>query len=244
MGELSLGIQVKLLRAIQQRTFRMVGGTDDIHVSVRIICATNKDLEEAVRKKEFSEDLYYRLNVIQIRMPALRERSEDIPQLANHFCIKFTKSLNKGAITISSEAMNILENYPFPGNVRELENTIERAVALSNGPIILPENLPPKVQEFRAAHGSDDRGTTTIRLDLPPVPATLPTDFNLERRIEDYERKYILCALEQSGGVKSQAAKLLGISFRSLRYRIAKFNIADNDPTEINGAPHNEDEDK
>lgn len=238
VGDLSLPIQVKLLRAIQQRTFRMVGGTEDIHVDVRIICATNKDLEEAVKRKEFREDLYYRLNVIQIRMPTLRERAEDIPMLANHFCMKFAKSLNKGPMTISAEALDALVRYPYPGNVRELENTLERAVALSSGPIILPEFLPAKVQEYHAlSAGKDDRGTTTIKLDLPPVPATLPPEFNLERRIDDYEKKYILCALEQAGGVKSQAAKLLGVSFRSLRYRIAKFGIADNDPTETGGAP-------
>lgn len=233
VGELSLAIQVKLLRAIQTRTFRMVGGTEDIHVSIRIICATNKDLEVAVKAKEFREDLFYRLNVIQIRMPSLRERVEDIPLIANHFSMKFTKHLGKGPMQISAEAMRYLTHYPFPGNVRELENTIERAVALSTGPIILPENLPPRIRDHQGESGPlDMRGTTSIQLDLAPVPATLPAEFNLEAKIEDYERKYIQCALEQAGGVKSQAAKLLGLSFRSLRYRIAKYGIADNDPTE------------
>lgn len=236
VGELSLAIQVKLLRAIQTRTFRMVGGTEDIHVDIRIICATNRDLEAAVKTKEFREDLYYRLNVIQIRMPALRERTEDIPLIANHFCMKFTRHLGKGPMQISAEAMRYLTSYPFPGNVRELENTIERAVALATGPIILPENLPPRLREYQQQSGNmDTRGTTTILLDLPPVPPNLPPHFNLEAKMEDYEKRYILCALEQAGGVKSQAAKLLGLSFRSLRYRIAKYNIADNDPTEEQG---------
>lgn len=235
VGEMPLQLQVKFLRAIQTSTFRMVGGTEDIHVNVRIVAATNRDLEQAIKTKEFREDLFYRLNVIHIRTPSLRERSEDIPLLANHFVQKFSTSLNRGNMSIGAEAMETLLKYPFPGNVRELENTIERAVALSTGMVILPEHLPQKVRESEAVAypADDDRGTLTINLDLPPVPARIPERFNLERRVEEYEKKYILCALEQANGIKSQAAKLLGISFRSLRYRIAKFEIEVEDPSEI-----------
>lgn len=234
VGELSPGIQVKLLRAIQTKTFRLVGGTEDVHVEIRIICATNKDLEEAIRRKEFREDLYYRLNVIQVQMPNLRERAEDIPLLANHFCMKFGQSLGRGPLSIGADTMRILQRYPYPGNVRELENIIERSVALSTDPILLPENLPPKVLEAVAQAGAgDDLGTSTLKVDLPPLLPAITSDFNLEKRIEDIEKKYLLSALEQSNGVKSQAAKLLGITFRSLRYRLAKFGLADQDDEDL-----------
>ncbi len=237
VGEMPLQLQVKFLRAIQAKTFRMVGGTEDISVDVRIVAATNRDLELAVQEKEFREDLYYRLNVIHMRMPALRERAEDIPILANHFVQKFSAALDAGNISITNEAMEFLQKYPFPGNVRELENTIERAIALSSGNVILPESLPQKVRELQAMPepeaqklefpGQRQRGGATVTADLgfSGVPARIPEHFSLERRMEEYEKKYILCALEQANGVKSRAAKLLGISFRSLRYRIAKFEM-------------------
>jgi two-component system, NtrC family, response regulator PilR len=221
VGDIPLSVQVKLLRAIQQRIFRPVGGGEDVKVDVRIICATNKDLESLVAKGQFREDLFYRLNVIQIRLPSLRERREDIPALAEHFLRKFTLVMGKEVKTISKEAMRILGSYDFPGNVRELENLIERAVALESQSAVLPESLPQKLLLASKAGGGAS---------APPAAAEGP--FDLEKGVEEFERLHILKALEEMKGVKKKAAKLLGISFRSLRYRIEKYSIADPNPEE------------
>lgn len=219
VGDIPLAVQVKLLRAIQQKSFRPVGGTADVSVDVRIICATNKDLEAMVAKGTFREDLFYRLNVIQIRLPALRERPGDIPMLAEYFLNKYSLVMGKPVKTISREALQMLSTYAFPGNVRELENIIERAVALETQSAILPESLPQKLllspfQEKAA------------------VAAAATGSFDLEKGVEEFERRHILRALEEAGGVKKKAAKLLGISFRSLRYRIEKYRIEDPNPEE------------
>jgi two-component system response regulator PilR (NtrC family) len=217
VGEIPLAMQVKLLRAIQQKSFRPVGGTKDVVVDVRIICATNRDLEEMVKKGEYREDLFYRLNVIQIRLPSLRERKEDIPMLAQYFLRKFALIAGKSIKSISGEALEILMNYSFPGNVRELENLIERAVALENQAMIFPESLPQKIALSSAIAPETPGGTN---------------QFDLEKGVENYERIHILRALEETKGVKKKAAKLLGISFRSLRYRIEKYGIKDPNPEE------------
>lgn len=228
IGEMPLGLQVKLLRAIQTKSFRPVGGSEDISADLRFICATNKDLEEAVKNGNFREDLFYRLNVIQIRVPSLRDRKDDIPMLAKHFLQKFSVVMGKPIKSISNEAMKILSRYDYPGNVRELENTIERAVALETREIILPENLPQKIRDFVAGEGAVEHASITA-----PAQVKLDeTGFNLEKQVEEFERKHILLALEKTGGVKKKAAELLGLSFRSFRYRIEKYGIEDPNPQE------------
>ncbi len=213
IGELSPSLQVKLLRVIQDRTFRRVGGTEDIEVDVRIISASNKNLEEEIKRGAFREDLFYRLNVIKIQIPPLRERGEDIPVLARHFLDRYSRELGKEIKKISEEAMEKLVNYSYPGNVRELENIIERAVALESSSIILPESLSPVVFEQ----------PTDIALqgeiELPPA------GLDLEDVVGGIEKGLLLKALKNARGVKKEAAKLLKISFRSLRYRLKKYGL-------------------
>jgi two-component system response regulator PilR (NtrC family) len=156
IGELPLSMQVKLLRVIQDREFIRVGGTEQIKVDVRIISASNKDLEEAVREKKFREDLYYRLNVIQIKLPLLRERREDIPVLAEHFFKKYSQELDKDIREISPDAMKLLVNYDYPGNVRELQNIIERGVALEINNTLTGENLESYIDEQRGIKRIDE----------------------------------------------------------------------------------------
>lgn len=214
VGELPLTIQVKLLRAIQERVIRRVGGTDDMKVEVRIIAATNRDLEDMVKQGTFRQDLYYRLNVINIRTPALRERSEDIPLLANHFLKKYNERLAKSIQGISDEAMAMLRKYDYPGNVRELENIIERTVALEGGATILPESLPPFVNtpSGRKMASSNEIVVTEEGLDLDKV-------------IGQIEKEILVKAIHAAGGIKKRAAKLLNITFRSMRYRVEKYNL-------------------
>ncbi len=214
VGELPLSIQVKLLRAIQERIIRRVGATDDMKVEVRIIAATNRNLEDMVSKGSFRQDLFYRLNVINIRTPALRERSDDIPLLANFFLRKYNEKLNKAISTISTEAMDILKKYNYPGNVRELENMIERTVALEAGSTILPESLPPMVNTTsgRKMASSNEIEIGDEGLDLDKVMGQI-------------EKELLVKAIHSAGGIKKKAAKLLHISFRSMRYRIEKYNL-------------------
>lgn len=214
VGELPLSIQVKLLRAIQERVIRRVGATDDMKVDVRIIAATNRNLEDMVAKGTFRQDLFYRLNVINIKSPPLRERSEDIPLLANHFLKKYNDKLNKSISSISSEAMEILKNYNYPGNVRELENMIERTVALEAGSTILPESLPPMVN---TSSGRKMASSNEIEIG--------ENGLDLDKVIGQIEKELLLKAIHTAGGVKKKAAKLLHISFRSMRYRIEKYNL-------------------
>ncbi|OFZ31244.1 MAG: Fis family transcriptional regulator [Bdellovibrionales bacterium RIFCSPHIGHO2_01_FULL_40_29] len=214
VGELPLSIQVKLLRAIQERIIRRVGATEDMKVDVRIIAATNRNLEDMVAKGTFRQDLYYRLNVINIRTPSLRERPEDIPLLAAHFLKKYNEKLNKSIATISNEAMDILKKYNYPGNVRELENMIERTVALEAGATVLPESLPPMVNtpSGRKMASSNEIDVGEDGLDLDKV-------------VGQIEKELLVKAIHAAGGVKKKAAKLLKISFRSMRYRIEKYNL-------------------
>jgi two-component system, NtrC family, response regulator PilR len=211
ISELPLLMQVKLLRVLQDREFKRVGGTEDLHVDVRIIAATNKDLEEAVREKRFREDLFYRLNVIQIKLPPLRERTDDIPRLAIHFLKKFSAELNKPISTVSPEALRLLQDYAYPGNVRELQNIIERAVALETSQELSPQNL----RSYLDDHLQNKKGG--LDLDIPSE--------GLEKFVEEIERTLLVKALDRTHGIKKKAAELLGINFRSMRYRLEKYGL-------------------
>ena len=217
IGELSMPIQVKLLRAIQERTFKAVGGNEDIVVDIRIIAATNKQLEKEVIAGNFREDLFYRLNVIEIKLPPLRERKGDLRALAQHFLNKYAQDMNKKITKISAYAIDLLNKYDFPGNIRELENLMERSVALSTTNILLPDSLALSIHKRRWIEGVKDR-----RFDLDEVAHGVALDSILE----EIERAYMIKALEVANGNKNKAAELLGISFRSLRYRLDK--IGDN----------------
>jgi two-component system response regulator PilR (NtrC family) len=212
VGELTLPLQVKLLRVIQEKTFRRVGGTGDQRADVRIVAATNRSLQEEVRAGRFREDLYYRLNVIEIPLPPLRERRDDVALLVDHFLDKCSRELERPVSGIVPEAMQKLLEYPFPGNVRELENVIERAVALSREPMIGVDALPP---------------TLVQPAETAPAPRIPPGGVKLDQLMDEYERGLLLEALRPAGGVKKKAAQLLGISFRSFRYRLEKLGISD-----------------
>ena len=207
IGETPPSMQVKLLRALQERRIRRVGGTEESDVDVRIIAATNIPLEDLVRQKRFREDLFYRLNVIPIRMPALRERREDIPLLAEHFLTRYSEQMGKKLTRISTEAMNAFIRYAWPGNVRELENAIERAVALETTPTILPERLPSPLR------GEVEGGGGTL---------AIGPGFDLEQHLFALEGALLRKALEMSEGERGRAAELLGIKPRSLRYLVRK----------------------
>jgi len=209
IGELSSFLQVKLLRVVQEKTFRRVGGARDISVDVRIISATNQNLEEHVKNGDFREDLFYRLNVIPVEVPPLRERKEDIPLLVDHFIEKYSREYNKEIKKMSPYAMGLLTEYPFPGNVRELENIIERSVALETTNIILPENL-----EVIAAGGVAFPSADYIEIPEEGI--------DLNEEVAKFERDLMKKALKKTGGSKTKAAKLLSVSIDSLRYRLEK----------------------
>ena len=217
IGELSLGLQVKLLRVLQERTVRPVGGESEVSVDVRVVAATNRELEEEVARGAFRSDLYYRLNVIELRLPPLRLRPNDIALLAEHFLNRHKAGLPREIRGFSPAARKHLEQYDYPGNVRELENMIERAVTLADGPYIDVVDLP-------------ERKTTTPALGTP-VTAFPEDGIDLDRAVTDFERGIVEQAMEQAGGVRKRAAGLLGISFRSLRYRLAKLGLDANDPS-------------
>jgi two-component system response regulator PilR (NtrC family) len=216
IGELSLPIQVKLLRAVQEKTLRPVGGTEDVSVDIRIVSATNKSLEKEVIAGKFREDLFYRLNVIEIKVPALRDRKADLKPLAQHFLEKYAREMGKEISKLSSYALDMMLKYDFPGNVRELENLLERSVALSTTNIILPDSLALSVHKRRWIEGIKDR-----RFDVDEVSKGVALDSILE----EVEAAYLKKALDCSRGNKNRAAELLGISFRSLRYRLEKLRL-------------------
>lgn len=216
IGELSLQLQVKLLRAVQERSFKPVGASKDVSVDIRIICATNKILEKEVIKGQFREDLFYRLNVIEIKVPPLRERKSDLKYLAQFFLDKYSREMGKDISKISSYAIDLLSKYDFPGNVRELENLIERSVALSTTNIILPESLSMASHKRRWIEGIPNK-----RFDLEAVA----NGVNLDEILESIEKAYINKALETSKGTKNKAAGLLGLTFRSFRYRLEKLGL-------------------
>jgi len=216
IAELTPAIQVKLLRVVQERAFKPVGETKDVNVDIRIISATNKNLENEVIAGNFREDLFYRLNVIHIDTPPLRERQEDLPALAQHFLEKFSKEMGKSIQKLSSYALSMLARYDFPGNVRELENMIERSVSTATTNIILPDSLA--LSTYKRTRKTADE-TQLLPADIAA------SDFDLDAVLAEVEQAYLLKALEMSGGVKQKAAELLGISFRSFRYRLEKLGI-------------------
>jgi two-component system, NtrC family, response regulator PilR len=211
IGELGAQMQVKLLRVLQERKVKRVGGTQEEEFDVRVIAATNRDLEAEVERGAFRRDLYYRLNVIQLQIAPLRQRREDIPLLVEHFLRKHAASLGRTLTGIDPDAMAALCDYDYPGNVRELENLIERAATLESSDRVTRASLPELAPRKRE----------------PAVVEDLPAEgFDLERVVSDYERALIDKALQRTQGVRKEAAKLLGISFRSLRYRLAKLGVA------------------
>lgn len=211
ISSLNLDTQAKLLRVMQDREFMKLGGTKTIRVDVRVIAATNTDLEELIGLQKFREDLFYRLNVIKIELPPLRQRKEDIPLLTKHFLDMYSKENNKEIIGLSDEVEEILENYDWPGNIRELENLIERAVVLTKSKIITRENLP---SFLLPAHKED---TATL--------GAANEDLNLKRQLQDYQRQAIINALKKSKGVQKKAANLLGVKPTTLNEMIKRLDI-------------------
>jgi two-component system response regulator PilR (NtrC family) len=203
IGEMPHNLQAKLLRVLENGTFRRIGGTTDIRVDVRIISATNKDLKDEIAGGRFREDLYYRLNVIPINLPPLRERKEDIPLLIDHFLRKTSPDPKR----ISPEAMKLLIDYPWKGNVRELENIIERSALLTDKEEIAPDDLPAEISGYSSFE------LTAEGIDIDKIIGAL-------------EKKYLIKALEKTHGVKTDAAKLLKLSFRSFRHRLHKYEIS------------------
>ncbi|MBW2178686.1 MAG: sigma-54-dependent Fis family transcriptional regulator [Deltaproteobacteria bacterium] len=218
IGEINQQIQVKLLRAVQEKVFKTVGGTKDITVDIRIITATNKNLTQEVINGNFREDLFYRLNVIEIKVPPLRDRKTDIKVLAQHFLDKYSREMGKQVTKMSSYAIELLKKYDFPGNIRELENLLERSVALTSTNILLPDSLALSVNKKRWIEGVKDR-----RFDLDEVAHGVALDSILA----EIERAYLKKALEFTNGNKNKASELLGITFRSLRYRLDKLTMAE-----------------
>ena len=214
IGELSPNLQVKILRLLQEKSFLPLGETREHTVDVRLICASNKDLENEVMEKRFREDLFYRINVISIHLPPLRERPEDIPMLANFFLEKYSKILKKEIRKISSYALKILSQYHFPGNVRELENIIERSVAMERSTIILPESLV-----LATYKGLTSTGKAASSMNLPPE------GLDLDQTLDSLEKNLLLQALQKCQGNKQRAAALLKINLRSLRYRMLKHGL-------------------
>src|SRR6202158_1843497 len=206
-------LQVKLLRAIQVREIRRVGDTKDVKTDVRLIAASNRDLETAVRDGILREDLFYRLNVIQIQLPPLRERREDIPLLIAHFLQKFNKDLAKDVRGVTPEALAILERYHWPGNIRELENVLERAIVLGAGDMLGANALPESVRRERPTRGPE-------LVDMPEE------GLDLEATLDDLERRYLQRALDRTSGVQTKAAELLRMTFRQFRYKLQKHSLA------------------
>jgi len=211
--EMPLQLQVKLLRFLQERTFRRVGGNEDIAVDLRVIAASNKVMESEIKAERFREDLYYRLNVIHIEVPPLRERISDIPLLSGFFLQKYAGKHNKAINGISKEAVESLLAQSYPGNIRELENIIERAVALETTDKLTVASLPLPAHEKESLPSSGyDLKVTDSGIDL-------------EKTVEDIEKEIISSAMKKAGGVKTRAAELLGLSFRSMRYKLSKYEI-------------------
>ncbi|MFB3887082.1 MAG: sigma-54-dependent transcriptional regulator [Thermodesulfobacteriota bacterium] len=215
IGDLTPGTQIKLLRILQEKEFQRLGSNLTLKTDVRVVAATHRDLEEAMKKGEFRGDLYYRLNVISIHLPPLRERKEDIPLLIDYFIKKYSKQNQKTISDISKEARNLLLHYPYPGNVRELENLIERAVVLCRGEVITTQDLPFHLKEGKVES-----------------PWGFPKAKTLPESLEEVERDIIVKALHQHQGVQTKAAESLGISERVLRYKMRKYQIRSNEVKE------------
>jgi two-component system response regulator PilR (NtrC family) len=220
IGEMSTTMQVKLLRVLQERSYRRVGGTEEVAANIRVIAATNKDLPKLVSDGRFREDLFYRLNVIPVVIPALRDRLDDILLIADHFLAKFSKEMGRSLDGFSPEASGLLRAYPWPGNVRELENVVERAVALEQGYRVEADTLPQSLRSGRPQ-------THIVPSQPSGAKETVVTEpgFNLERHLQDIERSHLERALNQANGVQTRAAEILGLSFRQFRYLAKKYGI-------------------
>ena len=216
IGEMPPTMQVKLLRVLQERKYRRVGGTEESASNIRVIAATNRDLPKLVGDGRFREDLFYRLNVIPVSVPALRDRGDDVALIADHFLAKYTREMGKTIDGFSPEASQLLSAYRWPGNVRELENVVERAVALESERRVAAATLPQNLREGRPAttRSSDRAGSEEAG-----------EGFNLERHLQDIERSHLERALERSGGVQTRAADVLGLSFRQFRYLAKKYGL-------------------
>ena len=213
IGETSKAVQVKLLRVLQEEKVRRVGDTRDILVDVRIIAATNQDLAALIREGSFREDIYFRLNVIPIQVPPLRDRTEDLPKLVLYFVGKYGASGRGRGIEVRPEALAALATYSWPGNVRELENVVERVIAMNPGDAITLEALPDFI---RAGGGATAAGPV---MDIPP------TGISLEAAVNEYEKRLVVKALQLAGGRRAEAVRLLGLTDRTLRYRLDKFGL-------------------
>jgi two-component system response regulator PilR (NtrC family) len=219
IGNMSPSMQVKLFRVLQEGKVRPVGSNEETEIDVRVIAATNKDLDKAIAAGEFREDLFYRLSVIPIQLPPLRERRDDIPLLARAFLERFRKSMEKSVEGVSPEAMSLLESYDWPGNVRELENTMERSVALETGKMISVNVLPEKVRLGVSQENPMQAARANGHIQIPEGGV------DLEKSVQDMEKAYILAALEACGGVGTHAAELLKMSYRSFRHYSKKYNL-------------------
>jgi len=224
VGELPASLQVKLLRVLQERSVRAVGATQETTVDVRVLAATNRDIEAEVARGAFRQDLYYRLNVIRVGLPPLRDRREDIPLMAERFLRRFSSEMGKDVAGFSADALRALERYSYPGNVRELENVIERSVALAGARSIGLGDLPAEVAGAASAPAGEI-------LTLPPEGA------NLDELLNEVERRLLLSAIDRTAGNRTAAAKLLGITFRSLRYRLSKHGLGGDDEVPSEGEP-------
>ncbi|MFY9751829.1 MAG: sigma 54-interacting transcriptional regulator, partial [Candidatus Acidiferrales bacterium] len=218
IGNMSVTMQVKLYRVLQEGKIRPLGSTEETDVDVRVIAATNKDLEKEIAEDRFREDLFYRLSVIPIQLPPLRERRDDIPLLARFFLDRYTRSMGKNLEGIDPEAMRRLEVYEWPGNVRELENTIERSVALETSRRISVAGLPDRITSFYQDYRSSA---------IPEAKAALIPEggLDLEKHIAGIERTYLLAALECSAGVRVRAAETLKMTYRSFRHYAKKHGV-------------------
>jgi len=219
IGEMSLTMQVKLLRVLQERCVRPVGGTDEIAIDVSVIAATNRDLERQVAENEFREDLYYRLSVIPITVPPLRDRREDVPLLVNHFVKKYAGGAGRNIARVEPESLSALAQYHWPGNVRQLENTIERAIALETGDQLTVE-LPAERPRARAAAAGAGAESISVT-----AGAVLPEGMDMEKYVADIERSLLKSALQQANGVQTRAADVLKISYRSFRHLMKKYDL-------------------
>jgi DNA-binding NtrC family response regulator len=229
IGEIPVEMQVKLLRALQESEFERVGGIKTIRVDVRLVAATNRDLKKLINSGNFREDLFYRLNVVPIRLPALRERGTDIPSLVDHFLAKFNDRLKKHVAGVEPDAMEILTTYPWPGNIRELENVIERAVLFCDGTKLRAQDLPPEV-----------RGASALSSTPPPMSSDLDAALAAEGGLKEHvkvamsrlERELVSRALQQTNGNVTHAARLLKISRKGLQLKMKELGLREGKETE------------
>ncbi|MFQ5633385.1 MAG: sigma-54 interaction domain-containing protein, partial [bacterium] len=212
LTEMAFEIQAKLLRVLETQTFRRVGGTRDIKVDVRVLAASNQNVQDAVENKDLREDVFYRLAVIEIELPALRERVEDIPLIANDFLRRFVAASDKTIRNFSPQAMEVMLSYPWPGNVRELRNAIERAVILSRNEQIQPEDLPPRLRQTGSLSGAE----------VKKIPANMVA-VSLGTTVDEMERQLILRTLEMQGNNKTRAAEVLGVSLKTLHNKLNRY---------------------